>query len=348
MSSIDTNWKDSLLGDVVDIVIGGTPSRARPEYWDSDKKTNNKWVSIKDLRSKDVLNTNEYITDLGVEKSNVKLIQPNTVLMSFKLTIGKLSIARVPLYTNEAICAFNNKEDKVKNTFLYYGLQVWDLLENVDQAVKGITLNKEKLKKIKIKYPALKKQDDIVEKISHLDNSIELFKLKMNKLKNAKSALLQQLLTSGFESNEFIEHEYGAFPVSWSWRKISDVVELVERPADLEDEVLYKLVKAKRDRGGIVERDNLLGKEILVKNQFYIQEGDFLISKRQIVHGGCGIVPKHLEGAVVSNEYNVLVGSKEMDIEFFSYFANHPLMKHLYFSCSQGVIIEKFLFKTNE
>ena len=122
-----------------------TPSRNNDEYWDPQKETDNKWVSIKDIKDKFIKDTEEYISDIGTQKSNVKLIPPGTVIMSFKLTIGRLSITKVPLFTNEAIVGFIPKNDQVNRDFLYYGLQSWDLLTEVDQAVKGATLNKDKM-----------------------------------------------------------------------------------------------------------------------------------------------------------------------------------------------------------
>src|SRR5690606_19542387 len=99
----DPKWSKSSLGDLCSILIGGTPSRKKPEYWDKDCTTENHWVSIRDIGQKYLSSTSERVSDLGIKKSNVKLIQPGTVIMSFKLTLGRASIVKVPCYTNEAI-----------------------------------------------------------------------------------------------------------------------------------------------------------------------------------------------------------------------------------------------------
>lgn len=85
-----------------------------------------------------------------------------------------------------------------------------------------------------------------------------------------------------------------------------------------------------------------------MKNYFVVHAGDFLISKRQIAHGACGIVPESLDGAVVSNEYNVFVPQKETNIEFFFLIMQLPYYKRLFYLMSDGVHIEKLLFKTND
>ncbi len=68
------------------------------------------------------------------------------------------------------------------------------------------------------------------------------------------------------------------------------------------------------------------GREILVKSQFLVRANDFLISKRQIVHNACGLVPEELDGSVVSNEYSVLTPKEGCSIAFFSWFAMQPSM----------------------
>ena len=96
-------WIEGRLGNTCSIEIGGTPARDKAEYWDPDKETDNAWVSIKDMRCSFISETAEYISDLGISRSNVKLQPAGTILLSFKLTIGRVAVAGKPLYTNEAI-----------------------------------------------------------------------------------------------------------------------------------------------------------------------------------------------------------------------------------------------------
>src|ERR1700757_3033329 len=98
------DWREVALDQVCRIAIGGTPSRAVPRYW-SDAVEGYPWTSIADLKSSRILETKEYISKDGVENSNVKLVPRGTVVMSFKLTIGRTAIADRDLYTNEAIAA---------------------------------------------------------------------------------------------------------------------------------------------------------------------------------------------------------------------------------------------------
>ena len=131
------------LKDICTIQIGKTPSRHESDYW---RDGTHAWLSIADMNQGRYLNnTKEYITDLGVKASNIKLIPKNTLVLSYKLSIGKVGITQKPMYTNEAIASLTELDSQVDINYLYWALQHIDLLENADRAAMGKTLNKAKL-----------------------------------------------------------------------------------------------------------------------------------------------------------------------------------------------------------
>ncbi|WP_181315745.1 restriction endonuclease subunit S [Photobacterium damselae] len=140
---------------------------------------------------------------------------------------------------------------------------------------------------------------------------------------------------------------FPSFNDIWEKHSISDVLEVIERPLKMLDDEKYSLVTVKRRNEGIVRRDFLYGKEIKVKNQFIVKEKDLLISKRQIVHGAIGIVPAQLDGSIVSNEYHAYHTKDGFDLTYFNYLAKRPNLKKSLFLSSDGVDIEKLLFKNN-
>jgi type I restriction enzyme M protein len=110
------------LGEVCKFNIGGTPSRNKYEYYENG---NNLWVSVRELNGGYIYDTKEKITDLGVQNSSVKLFTKDTILFSFKLSIGKTAIVGNPLYTNEAIAGiFSKNNDLLNNKYLYYYLTI--------------------------------------------------------------------------------------------------------------------------------------------------------------------------------------------------------------------------------
>lgn len=140
----------------------------------------------------------------------------------------------------------------------------------------------------------------------------------------------------------------GNKPKGWIETTFGDVLQVVQRPAEIEDEVEYQLVTARRARGGIVPREILLGKKILTKVQYYIAKDDFLISKRQIVHGACGVVPSNLHGALVSGEYSVLRVKSGLLLKYLDYFSHTDYFQMSCFQSSVGVDVEKMIFDLQE
>lgn len=161
--------------------MGKTPARANLDYWNGT----NKWVSISDLSGYDkyVADTNECISDLGVSESGIKVVPKNTVIMSFKLSIGKTAITTEDVYTNEAIMAFIDKGVcKINTDYLYYLFSGTDWNKGTNKAVLGLTLNKATLSKKEIDIPDLHTQNEVVKKLDALSNVIQLQKHSLDKL----------------------------------------------------------------------------------------------------------------------------------------------------------------------
>ncbi|WP_299071066.1 restriction endonuclease subunit S [Accumulibacter sp.] len=140
----------------------------------------------------------------------------------------------------------------------------------------------------------------------------------------------------------------GELPASWSRLRMKDMLEVIERPVKLVDTQTYQLVTAKRSRGGIVSRGTLRGDEIKVKQQFEVRSGDFILSNRQIAHGGCGIVPPELDGAVVSGEYTVLHPKPMLDLRFLHYLSHSAYFQQICFHSGVGVHVEKLVFRLHD
>lgn len=134
-------------------------------------------------------------------------------------------------------------------------------------------------------------------------------------------------------------------PRGWDQATLGRYLELAPRKAKLDDNENYDLVTVKRSRGGVVRRERLQGRDIAVKSQFFINQGDFLISKRQIIHGACGIVPKELDGSIVSNEYFVFRGKDNFWLPFMRYLSESLYFQQTCFHSSIGVHVEKMIFK---
>ncbi|WP_406819161.1 restriction endonuclease subunit S [Pseudomonas sp. KnCO4] len=141
---------------------------------------------------------------------------------------------------------------------------------------------------------------------------------------------------------------FKAYSEPWAEEKIGDVLAEKRRPIVLEDVQRYELITVKRRNEGVVSRGHLLGRNILVKNYAQLKAGDFVISKRQVVHGATGIVPPALDGAIVSNEYLAAVDNEKLLSEFLAIVASLPAMRRKFFLSSYGVDIEKLFFDADD
>ena len=174
-------WETVRLSDVFNLQMGKTPSRDNPDYWNGSKK----WVSIADLgkATKYIYDTKECITDIAISKTGIKATPKNTVIMSFKLSIGKTAITVEDIYTNEAIMSFIDKGIyKFDLSYVYYLFREKDWSEGTNKAVKGITLNKATLSQIKIPLPPLEIQKQIAENLDKVTRTIELCNAILKKL----------------------------------------------------------------------------------------------------------------------------------------------------------------------
>lgn len=141
---------------------------------------------------------------------------------------------------------------------------------------------------------------------------------------------------------------FEGFEGEWDDKPIGEVLAEKKRPIVLKDRQRYELITVKRRNEGVVSRGHLLGQDILVKNYSQLQAGDFVISKRQVVHGATGIIPQKLDGAIVSNEYLVAVNSSSLLTEFLTLLASLPDMRRKFFLSSYGVDIEKLFFDAED
>lgn len=166
------SWQVKKLGELCKIELGKTPARSNKKLWDDSKETKNIWLSIADLPSSikpRVGDSKEYISDEGA--SLCKLVPEGTLIVSFKLSLGRLAYTACDLYTNEAIAALYIVDNEVIcQDYLYWFLTYfdWDKAAGNDVKVKGKTLNKAKLKEILIPVPSIDEQKQIVDSLDKI------------------------------------------------------------------------------------------------------------------------------------------------------------------------------------
>lgn len=170
------------LKEIFDLQMGKTPARNNDKYWNSKDY---KWISIADLTSTDkyINNTKEYISQSAVTESGIKIIPANTVVMSFKLSIGKTAILSEDMYSNEAIMAFHDKHVvELLPEYIYYLIKAKNWNGGSNRAVMGQTLNKATLSEIEVDVHTIDEQRKIVELLNLVGKIIYKRNTQLSKL----------------------------------------------------------------------------------------------------------------------------------------------------------------------
>lgn len=165
---IPTSWMWCRFGDVVNFITGKTPERGNALYW-SDGIYN--WVSIADMIAGGVVSTTkERVSSVAAENCFGKISRKGSLIMSFKLTVGRTSILGVDAYHNEAIISIYPYIDR-NDIFRNYLLHVMPLIANMGDSkdvIKGKTLNSKSISNLLLPLPPLAEQQRIVTKIEEL------------------------------------------------------------------------------------------------------------------------------------------------------------------------------------
>ena len=154
------------LSELFDLQMGKTPDRNNRAFWENGDID---WISIADLSKSEkyIKNTKETITEAALIETGIKEIPQNTVIMSFKLSIGKVAITQKRMFSNEAIMAFIDKHAiEILPEYLFYLLKHKNWEDGTNKAVMGKTLNKATLSNVKIRVHGVEKQKAIVKKLN--------------------------------------------------------------------------------------------------------------------------------------------------------------------------------------
>ena len=146
---------ESRADTLFNIHIGKTPPRKESEWFSFNRVGNVIWMSIKDMGNGDtyLIDSSEYLTPEAIEKHNVKKCSPGSILLSFKLTVGRVGIAANEMVTNEAIACFSS-DDSRKLAYLYPLLKSYDYASLGSTSSIATAVNSKMIKSMIIKMPS--------------------------------------------------------------------------------------------------------------------------------------------------------------------------------------------------
>ena len=184
-----TDWAIRDLGEVCEIVGGGTPETSKSEYWNGDIQ----WFTPTEIKTNYVDKSARTITALGLKSSSAKLLPVGTILLTTRATVGEVAIALAECSTNQGFQSLVVKEG-TNNIFIFNWLK-----EHKHELVKranGSTfpeVSKSEIEKIPISTPSLSEQVKIANCISSIDDKIEIERALLKKWEQQKKILLKEL-----------------------------------------------------------------------------------------------------------------------------------------------------------
>ena len=194
---IPRGWYYKTANEVADVAIGKTPPR-KEHQWFSASPRDVRWISIKDMGSARVyaLKTSEYLTIKAVNKFNIRKIPDNTVLLSFKLTIGRVAITDGEMLSNEAIAHFKLENGSFITTeYLYHYLGQFDFTNLGSTSSIATAVNSKTIKNIPVLIPAREVVAAFNELVTPIFNKIKSTLYENESLVSTRNSMLPKLLS---------------------------------------------------------------------------------------------------------------------------------------------------------
>ena len=194
VDGVPEGWEKKKAIDFFIMSIGKTPPRAEKE-WFTNSPSDVPWVSISDMKDIMFVNeTNEYLTKEACGKFNVKIVPEGTILLSFKLTVGRVSIADIPVCTNEAIAHFRKDGTNWREyTLLYLRAFNYDSLGNTSGISKAV--NSTIIKNMPFLMPSEILLNAFSNKVISTFNNIRNLSSQIRHLTEARDRLLPKLMS---------------------------------------------------------------------------------------------------------------------------------------------------------
>ncbi len=275
------------LGDICDIKIGRTPPRRQPQWF--NKSHGVRWVSIKDMGNagKYISQTSEFLAADAIKKFNIPVIPADTLLMSFKLTVGRLGFTEYDMCSNEAIVQLPIKDpDMVNKNYLYYYLKNFNFGSLSSTSSIATAVNSKTVKNISVNLPLFDQQKKIASILGSLDEKIELNRRMNETLEQLGQALFRHYFVDNPEVN------------SWESGEVSNVIRIYSgfafKSKDFDIDGKYGLVTIKNVQDGCFIKDctDHLSEPLpdRIPEYVHLKSGDIILSLTGNVGRVCIVV----------------------------------------------------------
>lgn len=202
LGMIPEEWKVGRADDFYQINIGKTPPR-KEHKWFSTNPADKIWVSIANMGNSGIFisDSSEYLTKEAVDRHNIIMVPRNTILLSFKLTVGRVAIADKELTTNEAIARFILSDDKYME-YLYLYLKNFDYNSLGSTSSIATAVNSKTIKGMQMLQPSDKIIDAFHIQVNPIFEKIRSLTKENSRLSTLRDTLLPRLMSGELEVPE--------------------------------------------------------------------------------------------------------------------------------------------------
>ena len=307
-------WEQRKLGDIADIVGGGTPSTGNQSYWDGDID----WYAPAEIADQIYANSSQKkITGLGYENSSAKMLPPGTVLFTSRAGIGKTAILTRKGCTNQGFQSIVPHRGELDSYFIFS--RTGELKRYGELVGAGSTFVEVSGKQMAVMElmmpPTMREQQTIGGFFQQLDHLITLHQRKFEKLTNVKKSMLEKMFPQNGSS--YPEIRFKGFTDPWEQRKLGELVDRVVRKNINNESTLPLTISAQY---GLVDQITYFNNRVAsrdVSNYYLVLNGEFAYNKSTSDGYPFGAVKRLdlYEKGVLSTLYIVFAPKKEQQID---------------------------------
>ena len=340
-------WEQRKLGDIADIVGGGTPSTGNQSYWDGDID----WYAPTEIANQIYANSSQKkITGLGYENSSAKMLPPGTVLFTSRAGIGKTAILTRKGCTNQGFQSIVPHRGALDSYFIFsrtgelkrYG-------ELVGAGSTFVEVSGKQMAAMELMMPpTMREQQTIGGFFQQLDHLITLHQRKFEKLTNVKKSMLEKMFPQNGSS--YPEIRFKGFTDPWEQRKLSEITDKVtEKNAGLQ----YVETFTNSAEFGIISQRDFFDHDIAklgsLDGYYIVKNEDFVYNPRISTSAPVGPINRNKLGrtGVMSPLYTVF-RPHDIDTTYLEYFFKcgywHSFMN---FNGDSGARSDRFSIRDN-
>lgn len=203
LGMIPESWRVCSAETIFKINIGKTPPRKEQQWFTNINNGNVKWVSISDLGSNEIFieDSKEYLTKEAIAKFNIIVVPEDTILVSFKLTVGRVGISNCELTTNEAVARFYLPKSYFRE-YTYLSLKNYNYARLGSTSSIATAVNSKIIKNMKLLIPPVTIISEFSKRINPLFNAIRIYENEIRNLSKIRNTLLPKLMSGELKIND--------------------------------------------------------------------------------------------------------------------------------------------------